>query len=91
MAVTFPTAEEEMAMPLDVICSRAKGSTRREDYEGCLVLSTWTFPLVLQRSPHVLIKKLIKKYFQCTVGQTMNGELTGPEHQGILCFLSDLS
>lgn len=51
LAVTFPTTEEEMAMPLDVICSRAKGSTRRGEYKGCLVLSTWTFPLVLQRSP----------------------------------------
>lgn len=86
MAVTFPTTEEEMAMPLDGICSRAKGSTRRGEYEGCLVLSTWTFPLVLQRSPRVLIKKLIKKYFQCTVGQTMNGELTGPDTSGNLVF-----
>lgn len=55
------------------------------------MLNAWTFPLVLQRSPRVLIKKLIKKYFQCIVGQTINGELTSPKHQGILCFLSDLS
>lgn len=61
--MTFPTAEEEMAMPLDVICSRAKGSTRRGDYEGCLVRSTWTFPLVLQRSPRVLIKKINQEVF----------------------------